>query len=203
MFASVLPHFIDNGEKVVGALKKADTHIQHKHNRQMNCPHSLALSFHAFLREMWRETVEKEWKKIFHYIFHVLYRWPNAHSLARKNRPAGPRAEKKSPKKETRTKAKIAAKLRKIRNERERNPLQKIARMHVIIQPAFSFGFNSLLFLSFHWLFSLRLLLLWKHDWTFSSIQSFNFYLQLINIVDLLRISQVLHIWKRHNALFP
>lgn len=29
---------------------------------------------------------------------------------------------------------------------------------------------------------------------TFCSIQSFNFYLQLINIVDLLRISQVLHI---------
>lgn len=31
---------------------------------------------------------------------------------------------------------------------------------------------------------------------TFCSIQSFNFYLQLINIVDLLRISQVLHIFE-------
>ena len=79
-----------------------------------------------------------------------------------------------------------------------------VVRVYVIIQPAFSFGFNGLLFLSWLMLF-LSLRLVPPHSQstsifscctnsTFASIQSFNFYLQLINIVDLLRISQLLHI---------
>lgn len=82
---------------------------------------------------------------------------------------------------------------------------KKITRMHVIIQPAFSFWLQRAccfylysilapcsLVLSLSSLFNFFS----AYTSTFCSIQSFNFYLQLINIVDLLRISQVLHIFE-------
>lgn len=68
------------------------------------------------------------------------------------------------------------------------------ARMHVIIQASIFFWLQWIVVFILACIFPIRLFSL--HASTFSSIQSFNFYLQLINIVDLLRISQVLYILK-------